>query len=83
MKQAFEDYCRRLKAEADDLAQEADNHARFNHLQAYNFGRSVGRFENACDDFWLRVRWMLVGALIGATLAAVYHSAFFSMGYLK
>ena len=83
MKQTFEDYCRRLKAEADSLAQEADNHARFEHLQAYHFGRSVGRTENAYHDFWLRVRWLLLGAVVGATLAALYLPVYFSVGFRK
>jgi hypothetical protein len=83
MKQTFEDYCRQLKVEADALSRQADSHARFNHLQAFDFGRSVGRIENAYDDFWLRVRWLLLGAAVGVTLAAVYLQIFFSVRFLK
>ena len=72
MSQTFEDYCRRLRVEAGELAPEAEEHSLINHLHAFNFGRSMGRIENACDQFWLRVRWLLLGAAVGASLAAVY-----------
>jgi hypothetical protein len=71
MKQTFEDYCRQLKTEADALAQEAEMQSRFDHLQAFNFGRTVGRIERAHAALWLRVRWLLLGAAAGVTLGAV------------
>ena len=72
MSQMLQNYSRKLQAEVDALAQEAEAHSRFDHLNAFNFGRSVGRLENARYSFWLRVRWMLVGAAVGVTLAVVY-----------
>ena len=83
MKQAFEEYCRKLIAEAEVLGQEAEVQSRFNHLQAFNFGRSVGRIENSQDDFWARLRWLLLGAAAGVTLAAVYLQVFLSGPSLK
>ena len=50
---------------------------------AFNFGRSVGRMENARDAFWLRVRWVLLGAAVGVTLAAVYLQLFLSERILQ
>ena len=45
------------------------------HLDAFNLGRCVGRMERDPDDFWLRLRWLLFGAGIGAGFAAVYVGA--------
>jgi hypothetical protein len=70
MKQTFEDYCREVKAEAECLTQEAEVRACADHLQAFNFGRTVQRLENAPHDFWVRLGWLLIGAAIGAALAA-------------
>lgn len=78
MSQTFEDYCRRLRAEADNRAEEAEGAVRFNHLHAFNFGRSVARLEHARDVFWVRVRWLLFGAAMGVTVAAVYLQIFVS-----
>lgn len=58
MSQAFDDYCRRLRAEADALGLEVEAHSRFDHQHAFNLGRSVGRLEHARDAFWIRVRWL-------------------------
>jgi hypothetical protein len=71
MKQTFEDYCRQLKTEADALAQEAEMQSRFNHLQAFNFGRTVGRMEDAREALWLRLHWLLLGVVAGVALGAV------------
>ncbi len=68
----FEDYCQRLRAEAEDLALQAEMPARIGHLHAFNFGRAVARMEQAHNAFWLRVRWLLLGAAVGVTIAAVY-----------
>jgi hypothetical protein len=43
MKQSFEDYAREVKVKAEHLAQEAEIRAYADHLQAFNFGRSVER----------------------------------------
>jgi hypothetical protein len=80
MSQTFEDYCRKL---VDPTAQEADADARFDHLHAFNFGRFVGRIENACDHFWLRVRWLLLGAAVGVTLGAAWIQIFLSQRILQ
>lgn len=76
MSQTFEDYCRSLQREADVLALEAEARSRFDHFHAFNFGRSVERVEHARDAFWLRVRWLLLGAAVGVILAAVFLQAF-------
>jgi len=83
MSQTFEDYCRKLQKEVDPTAQDADADARFDHLHAFNFGRSVGRIENACDHFWLRVRWFLLGAAVGVTLGAAWIQIFLSPQILQ
>jgi hypothetical protein len=83
MSQTFKDYCQRLEVEADALALEADTHSHFDHLHAFNFGRSVGRLEHARDDFWLRARWLLLGAAGGVILAAVYLQIFLSERILQ
>ena len=43
----------------------------------------VGRIEHARDAFWLRVRWLLLGAAVGVTLAAVYLQIFLSERILQ
>lgn len=78
MPQNNEDYCRRLQTEADIFARKAEGSGRFQHLRAFNFGRSVARLEHARDVFWMRVRWLLLGAAVGVTLAAVYVQVFVS-----
>ena len=78
MPQNFENYSRRLQVEVDALAQEVEARSRFDHLDAFNFGRSVGRIEKARDFYWLRVRWLLMGAAAGVALAAVYLQIFLS-----
>ena len=83
MSPTFDDYCRKLQKEVDLTAQEAEADARFDHLHAFNFGRSVGRIENARDHFWLRVRWLLVGAAVGVTLGAVWIQIFLSQRILQ
>lgn len=83
MSQTFNEYCRKLQKEVDLAAQEADANARLDHLHAFNFGRSVGRIENACDHFWLRVRWLLLGAAVGVTLGAVWIQIFLSQRILQ
>jgi len=72
-----------ISTEADALALEADVHACSDHLQAFNFGRSVQRMENARDAFWVRVRWLLWGAAVGVALAAVYLQMFLSERILQ
>jgi len=83
MAQTFADYCRLLQTEADAIAHEAEVHSFLDHLHAFNFGRSVGRIENACDHFWLRVRWLLLGAAVGVTLGAVWIQIFLSQRILQ
>jgi hypothetical protein len=43
----------------------------------------VGRIEHARDAFGLRVRWLLWGAAMGVTLAAVYLHIFLSEEILQ
>jgi hypothetical protein len=71
MKQLFEDYAREVKVKAEYLAQEAEIRAYADHLQAFNFGRSVERITGAHLNIWLRLGWLLIGTLIGV-LATVY-----------
>jgi hypothetical protein len=82
MPQIFEDCSRKLPTEGDALARRAEAPSRVDHLLAFNFGRSVGRMENARDTFWLRVRWLLLGAAVGVTVAAVYLQNFLSQRIL-
>jgi hypothetical protein len=70
VKQTFEDYCQQLSGQAAQLAQEAEVRECFEHLSAFNFGRTVQRLEDARQDFWVRVRWLLIGAAVGAAFAA-------------
>ncbi|MGO8790266.1 MAG: hypothetical protein ACLQVL_23190 [Terriglobia bacterium] len=83
MPNTFEAYCQRLRAEAENLALEAEMPARIDHLHAFNFGRSVARMEHAHEAFWLRVRWLFLGAAVGVTLAAVYLQIFISQRFLQ
>jgi hypothetical protein len=76
MTQTFEDYCRAVEAEAECRARDAEVRAYADHLRAFNFGRTVQRLERAPRDFWLRLGWLLIGAAIGAVLAAVVVQSF-------
>jgi hypothetical protein len=67
-----------IPPEAHALAPEAEAHACFAHLHAFNFGRSVQRMENPRHAFWVRVRWLLWGAAVGVSLTAVYLQMFAS-----
>ena len=71
MKQSFEDYAREVKVKAEYLAQEAEIRAYADHLQAFNFGRTVQRLADSPPETWLRLGWLLIGTVIGG-LAAVY-----------
>ena len=75
MKQPFEDYAREVRVKTEHLAQEAEIRAYAEHLQAFNFGRSVERLTNAPFNIWLRLGWLLIGTIVGA-LAAVYVQSF-------
>ena len=78
MPPTFEDYCRRLQREADARTREADGEACSHHLQAFNFGRTVGRMEIARHTFGRRLRWLLCGVAVGVVLAAVSLQIFLS-----
>jgi len=80
MSQTFEE---KIPTAVDALAPEAEAPTRVAHLRAFNFGRSVGRMENARAVFWMRVRWLLWGAAVGVTLAAVYLQIFLSEQVLQ
>lgn len=71
MAQTFEDYCEKLKLEADALAQQADAYSLDDHFHAFNFGRSVERIENSRAHYWLRLRWLFMGAAVGAAIGPV------------
>jgi hypothetical protein len=75
VKQTFEDYCQELSGKAEELAQEVEMRERLEHLSAFSFGRAVQRLGDAQHDYWVRVRWLLVGAAIGATFAAGFIQA--------
>jgi hypothetical protein len=49
MAQAHEDYCRKLETRAAALALADEAHLAREHLDAFNFGRIVGRMETAGD----------------------------------
>ncbi len=72
MSTTFEEHCRKLQIEVDALAQKAEVHSCFDHLRAFNFGRCVARIEYARDVFWLRVRWLLLGAAVGMIFTVVH-----------
>ena len=72
MRPTFEDYCLELRAKAERLALEAEMRARVDHLHTFNFGRSVQRLEDAQHGFWRRLLWLVIGAALGAALAAAY-----------
>jgi hypothetical protein len=78
MSQTLEACARKSQTESDALTREGEAHSCFDHLLAFNFGRSVGRMENARDSSWLRLRWLLIGAAVGVTFAAVYLQIFLS-----
>lgn len=82
MSQTSEDYSQRLLREADALGPEGQALACCNHLHAFYFSRAVARLEHAQETFWLRVRWLLWGAAVGVTLAAVYLQIFLRGGIL-
>jgi hypothetical protein len=82
MPPTFEDSSRKLPTKVDALARQAEAHSRIDHLLAFNFGRSVGRMENARNAFWFRVRWLLLGAAVGVTVAAAYLQLFLSLRIL-
>jgi hypothetical protein len=72
-----------VPTEVDAHVPRAEVHACFDHLHAFNFGRTVQRIENARDAFWVRLRWLLLGAAVGVTLAAVYLQVFLSNRILQ
>jgi hypothetical protein len=76
MKQTFEDYCQEVKAEAGCRTEEAELQACAEHLQAFNFGRTVQHLQDAPPDLWLRLGWLLIGAAVGAVSAALLVQSF-------
>jgi CheY-like chemotaxis protein len=72
---AMEEYCRNLEMEADAIARQAEIDARVNHLEAFNFGRSLARLENARAALRLRILWLLFGAAAGLIIATLYFQA--------
>jgi hypothetical protein len=72
MKQTFEEYSLQLSGRAERLAQETEMRDRYEHLRAFNFGRSVQRLEEGRRRLWLRTRWLLLGVVLGALLAVGY-----------
>jgi len=76
MSQPFDKW--KLQTEADALSMEAEANSRFDHLHTFNLGRCVGGVEHARDAFGLCGRWLLWGAAVGVTLAAVYFQIFLS-----
>jgi hypothetical protein len=83
MLQTFEDYCRRLRGEADKASPETEASEHFSHLHAFNFGRSVARLEHAREAFWVRLRWLLLGTAVGVSLAAAYLQVFLTERILQ
>jgi hypothetical protein len=57
MSQTLEDYYRKLQTEADALAREAEAHSCFDHLHAFNFGRSLGCLFKKGRDHELSPMW--------------------------
>ncbi len=76
MSQTFEDYCEKLKLEADALGQQADAYSLDDHFHAFSFGRSVERIENSRAHYWLRLRWLFIGAAVGAAIGPVFFRLF-------
>ena len=65
MKQTFEDYCREVLARADKAAQLRDAHQCSDHLESFNFGRTVQRIQSLRRDYWMRIGCLLAGIAIG------------------
>jgi hypothetical protein len=55
MRQTSEEYCLELHKKAEQLAQEAEMQALFDHLRTSNFSRSVPRLEDARHGRWGRL----------------------------
>ena len=72
MHQAFEQHCEEVRAKAAQLGEETEMRARFEHLRAFNFGRSIQQLENSHHEFRMRMCWLLLGAVMGAALVAGY-----------
>lgn len=72
MHQTFDQYCEELKTKSIQITDEAEMRARYEHLWAFNFGRSIQRLEDSQRHFWLRVCWLLMGLGMGAALVAGY-----------
>ncbi len=83
MSPTFEEYCRKLQIEVDALAQKAEVQSCFDHLRAFNFGHSMARIEYARDVFWLRVRWLLLGAAVSMIVTAVHFHILLSSHILQ
>jgi hypothetical protein len=72
MKQTFEDYRREVLARADEAAQLGDAHQCSDHLESYNFGRTVQRIESLRRDYWVRIGCLLAGIAIGVACSSGY-----------
>jgi hypothetical protein len=83
MSETVEEAPRELPGEVDAIVPQVGAVARFDHLYAFNFGRSLGRMEMARDLLWLSLRWLLFGAAVGIFLAAVYLQLFLNPGILQ
>jgi hypothetical protein len=70
VRQTFDQYCDELRVEAARIGEETEMRARYEHLRAFNFGRSVQRLEDRHHHFWLRLLWLLVGLALGSALVA-------------
>jgi hypothetical protein len=64
-------YFKSLEAQTEDPVQGLEATDGLGHLHTFNFGRSVGRIEQAHDNFFLRIRWLLLGAALGLAFAAM------------
>lgn len=71
MSETTEESRRKLPRDVDAFAQQVQAGIRFDHLNAFNFGRCFGRIEMARDRAWLCFRWLLFGTAVGVALAAV------------
>lgn len=78
MKESFEQYCQRLRREAERLAQEAEMRQCMERIRALSFDPAVQGLENVRSNLspqaalWVRVRWVFVGLVTGAALAVAF-----------
>jgi hypothetical protein len=83
MSETIKESRRKLPKQVAIFGQQIEAGINLDHLQAFSFGRSLGRIEMARDHSWLCFRWLLFGAAVGVVLAAVYLQLFLNARILQ